>query len=300
MKLRSAISVLLVCLFLTYNIGGLYASGVPLNNSGIMNNSMVQENKTIDLVNNTSLNANNASLNYEHYSFDSPNWDNFKDLHVSPITNFVDYRKSLITYVSGFTSTDDNNVKQSVSNYNNNSGYFSGNPQHGDIDYRYMPTSELNEAYGAASVAKSRIAIPDSLSSNLQAQYTIGSVILGALSGIFGILSGIFAIVTAGTAGGASPVLITLVVITSLITSTTIAIGVCTAVIAQSSSGIGVQKGKIDNRLTLMNAELTYRSTLPMGNTMSTQSLVINNTNNTLNATNSYKFYKFYKCDQYN
>lgn len=52
-----------------------------------------------------------------------------------------------------------------------------------------------------------------------------------------------------------------------MVVATTIAIGVCTAVIASSSSGINLESGKMDNRLIIMNEELVYRSTLPQNST---------------------------------
>ena len=155
------------------------------------------------------------------------------------------------------------------------------------MDYRYMPTSKLNEAYSAASVAKSRIAIPNSESTSLQATYTIAAVVLGVASGICGICTTIAGIATASTAGTTSPIVVALLVLTGLVVATTIAIGVCTGLVASCSSGINVEAGKIDNRLTIMNAELTYRSTLPQNNAtslMATPSVAINKTKNTLNV----------------
>jgi hypothetical protein len=260
---------------LQYSIVGLYANAAALNNSGVSNNSIVvPENKTIKadsgiLNDSIALPENTTAKSYLVYPLNCPKWDDYKDKHPSPIQNFGDYLDDLEKYVKDFETIDDQNIQQSKADYENKSGYFSGNPISGDYDYRYMPTSELNEAYAAASIAKSRISLPDALSTKLQAQYTIASVILGALSGICGVCSAVAAILTAGTAGGASPVLIVFAVITSLIVATTIAIGVCSAVVANRSAGITVEKGKIDTRLAVMNAELTYRASLPKDNTIS-------------------------------
>lgn len=280
MKLRPVIGSLIICLMLQYSMCGLYANAVSLNNSEVSNNSIVvPENITKQadsgiLNNQIALNENTTGKTYTTYPLNCPKWDDYKDKHPSPIQNFGDYLDDLEKYVTSFDTIDDSNIKQSKDNYANNSGYFSGNPVGGDYDYRYMPTSELNEAYAAASIAKSRISLPDALSSKLQAQYTVASVILGAVSGICGVCSAVAGILTAGTAGGASPVLIVFAVLTGIVVATTIAIGICSAVVANRSAGITVEKGKIDTRLAVMNAELTYRATLPQGNATSEKSKV--------------------------
>ena len=288
MKLRPAMGILIICLMLQYSIGGLCANAVSLNDSGTADNSItVPENTTIKMTNATTVNIlNNTTSDYELYPLNCPKWDDYKDQHPSPITNFGDYWDDLKKYVTNFSATDDYNIQLSKNNYGNNSGYFSGNPISGDMDYRYMPTSKLNEAYSSASVAKSRISIPNSLSTSLQATYTIAAVVLGAASGICGILTTICGITTAASSGATSPILVVCIVITGMVVATTIAIGVCTALIASSSSGINVESGKIDSRLAIMNAELTYRSTLPQNSTrtlVGVPSVVINKTNNTGN-----------------
>ena len=293
MKLRPVIGILIICLMLQYSFGGLCANAVSVNDSGMVNNTItVSENTTIKMLNATVNIVNNTTSNYEAYPLNCPKWDNYKDKHLSPITNFGDYWDDLKDYVTNFNAIDDYNIQLSKNNYENNSGYFSGNPISGDMDYRYMPTSKLNEAYCTASVAKSRISIPNSLSTSLQATYTIAAVVLGAASGICGILTTICGIATASTSGATSPVLVICIIITGMVVATTIAIGICTAVIASSSSGINVESGKIDNRLAIMNAELTYRSTLPQNSTkalMVAPSMVINKTNNTCNVSENNK-----------
>ena len=297
MKLRPAMAILIICIMLQYSIGGLCVNAVLLNDSRMANNSItfpgnttinVLNATTVNKVNNTTL-ANNTTSNYEVYPLNCPKWEDYKDKHPSLITNFGDYWDDLKKYVKNFSTTDDYNIQVSKDNYENNSGYFSGNPIAGDMDYRYIPTSKLNEAYSSASVAKSRIAIPNSLSTSLQATYTIAAVVLGAASGICGIITTIASVATATTAGGASPLLIGCIVVTGMVVATTIAIGVCTGVIATSSSGINVESGKIDNRLAIMNAELTYRSTLPQNSPTTNSSNVINKTNNTFNDSENNK-----------
>nr|WP_319374306.1 hypothetical protein [uncultured Methanobacterium sp.] len=294
MNLRPVIGSLIICLMLQYSIGGLYANATFLNDSGVSNNSIVvPENTTVNadsgMLNNIVASPENTTVKtYTAYPLNCPKWDDYKDKHPSPIQNFGDYLDDLENYVKNFDTVDDENIQQSKANYENNSGYFSENPVCGDYDYRYMPTSELNEAYAAASVAKSRISLPDALSTKLQAQYTVASVILGALSGICGVCSAVAAIATAGTAGGASPVLVVFAVITGLITATTIAIGICSAVVANRSAGITVEKGKIDTRLAIMNAELTYRASLPKDNTTSLKTRVNVSENESL-STDSFR-----------
>ncbi len=293
MKLRPVMGLLIICLMLQYSIGGLCVNAVSLNDSGIANNSItVPENITIKMSNATTVNVvNNTTSNYEAYPLNCPKWDDYNGKEISPITDFGDYWDDLKKYVKSFSATDDYNIQLSKANYDNNSGYFSGNPIFGDMDYRYMPTSKLNEAYSSASVAKSRISIPNSLSTNLQATYTIVAVILAAASGICGILTTICGIATASTSGATSPILVICIIISGMVVVTTIAIGICTSVIATRSSGINVEAGKIDNRLAIMNAELTYRSTLPQNNTtlMGAPSVVINKTNNTCNVSENNK-----------
>lgn len=293
MKLRPIIGILIICLMLQYSIGGLWANAALLNDSKQVNKSIaVSENTTDKIHNATSSNVfnnttvNNTTSNYEEYPVNCPKWDNYKDEYPSPITNFWNYWKDLEKYVKNYNSIDDHNIQVSKDNYDNNTGYFSGNPISGDMDYRYMPTSELNKAYSSASLAKSRISIPNSLSTSLQATYTIAAVVLGAASGICGIITTIAGVATATSAGTFSPVLIVCLVITGAIVATTIAIGICTGVVAASSSGINVESGKIDNRLIIMNSELTYRSTMPTNNSTSlraAQIAVINKTNDTCN-----------------
>jgi hypothetical protein len=292
MKLRPAIGILIVCLMLQYSIGGLCSSAVFTNHSEMANDSITSpKNTTIDMLNATNLNIVNSTYSlYKTYPLTCPKWDDYKNDYPSPITNFGNYWDSLKDYVKSFTDTDEYNIQVSKANYQNNSGYFSGNPISGDIDYRYMPTSKLNEAYSTASVAKSRISIPNSESTSLQATYTIVAVVLGAVSGICGILTTVVSVATATTAGTISPLLAVCLVITGLVVATTVAIGVCTSLIARSSSGINVEAGKIDSRLSIMNAELTYRSTLPQNNTKaSVAQSVINKTNNTANASEDNK-----------
>lgn len=286
MNKRSIIGILMIFLLLQYSFGGLYASGVSINNSGMNNSIAISNNTTIKIINDTSLNIlNSTTSNYQTYPLNCPNWDSYKNKHLSPITNFVDYRDDLNTYVKSFINTDNYNIQKSKANYENKSGYFSGNPICGDVDYRYMSTSELNEAHSSASIAKSRIIIANSLSTSLQATYTIAAVVLGAASGICGICTTIAGVLTASTAGAISPILVVFIVITGMVVATTIAIGVCTGVVADASSDINVEQGKIDNRLTIMNAELTYRSTLPQNSKlMATPLVVLNKTNNTQNA----------------
>lgn len=293
MKVRPIIGILIICLMLQYSISGLCANTVLLNNSQGVNNSVtVSENTTVNklnataktTVNNTTV--NNTTSNYIAYPLNCPKWDDYKDEYPSPITNFWNYWKDLEGYVKNYNSIDDQNIQVSKANYENNTGYFSGNPIGGDIDYRYMPTSELNKAYSSASLAKSRISIPNSLSTSLQSTYTIAAVVLGAASGICGIITTIAGVATATTAGAFSPVLIVCLVVTGMIVGTTIAIGTCTGVVATSSSGINVESGKMDNRLISMNAELTYRSTMPTNCSTSlttTKLAVLNKTNNTNN-----------------
>jgi hypothetical protein len=294
MNLRPMVGILIIWLMLQYSVGGLCVNAVIVNNSGMVNSSItVPANKTIGMLNTTPLKeVNTNSTKYKPYPLGCPNWDNYKDKHHSPITNFGDYWDDLKNYVTDYKAIDDYNIQLSKDNYNNNSGYFSGNPISGDMDYRYMPTSKLNEAYSAASVAKSRIAIPNSESTSLQAAYTIAAVVLGVATGICSICTTIAGALTASTAGTTSPVLIAFIVLTGLVVATTIAIGVCTGLVVRYSSGINVEAGKIDNRLAIMNAELTYRSTLPQNNAttlMATPSVAINNTKNTLNVTKNNK-----------
>lgn len=293
MKLRPIMGILIICLMLQYSVGGLWANAVLLNGSETENHSItLLENTTVKMLNATSLNVvnnttvNNTTSNYQAYPLTCPKWDDYKDKYPSPITNFWVYWKDLEKYVTSFSNTDDYNIHVSKANYDNNTGYFSGNPISGDMDYRYMPTSELNKAYSSASIAKSRITIPNSLSTSLQATYTIVAVVLGAVSGIVGIITTVVGILTASTAGTTSPLLVGCLVFAGLVVATTIAIGVCTIVIAKSSSGINVESGKIDNRLALMNAELTYRSTMPTNSSTSVTAVkmaVINKTNDTCN-----------------
>jgi hypothetical protein len=277
---------------LQYSIGGLSANTILLNNSQTVNNSItVSENTTADLLKATAANkvnnttVNNTTSKFIAYPLNCPKWDDYKNDYPSPITNFWNYWKALEKFVVSYNDVDDKNIQMSKANYDNNTGYFSGNPISGDIDYRYMPTSELNKAYSSASLAKSRISIPNSLSTSLQADYTIAAVVLGAAAGICGIITTIVGVVTASTAGTFSPVLIVCLVITGAIVATTIAIGTCTGVVASSSSGINVESGKIDNRLIIMNAELTYRSTMPINcSTLTAAKMVfINKTNETGN-----------------
>lgn len=247
-----------------YSIGGLCAGNLSVNDSGVLNKSTAK-NITPDKNITVSEKTTNQSgpINYSAYPLNCPKWDDYKSLHTSPIRNFGDYLFDLKNYVSNYTAMDDYNIQKSKENYENNSGYFSGNPTYGDYDYRYMPTSELNKAYFAGYVAKSRITLPDALSTKLQAQYTMASVVLGTLSGICGVCSAVAGLLTAGTAGGASPILVVFTVFTGVIVATTIAVGTCSAVVAHRSASITVEKSKIDNRLYLMNAELMYRATLP-------------------------------------
>jgi hypothetical protein len=293
MKFRPAIGILIICLMLQYSIGGLSANAIFLNDSGMANNSITvplntttnKLNATQNNVNNTT--ANNTTLNYDAYPLNCPKWDDYKDKHLSDITNFNDYWRVLKSFVIKYTDTDDYNIQVSKANYNNNTGYFSGNPIGGDLDYRYMPTSKLNEAYSSASLAKSRISIPNSLSTNLQATYTVVAVVLGAASGICGVITTIAGVATASSAGTFSPVLIVCIVISSMVVATTITVGICTAVVAKCSSGINVESGKIDQRVSIMNAELVYRSTLPANSTSNltrAPSIVTNKTNSTLNV----------------
>ena len=267
MNVRPVIGVLMVFLLLQSSFGGFYASGLSSNSSGaIDNNITLQGNTTTNLGNSLSLNfvnvTNTTSSDYEAYPMNCPKWDDYKNKHPSPITNFGDYRDDLEGFVKNFTSTDDYNLQQSKANYENKSGYFSGNPSVSDLDYRYMTTSELNNAYNSASLAKSRILIPNSLSTSLQATYTIAAVVLGAASGICGICTTVAGVLTATTAGTMSPVLIVCIAVTSIVVATTIAIGTCTGIIATSSSDINVEQSKIDSRMTIMNAELMYRSSI--------------------------------------
>jgi hypothetical protein len=241
-------------LLLQSSFGGFYASGVSSNSSGVVDNNItILGNTTTNLGNNASLNlvnvTNTTSSNYEVYTMNCPKWDDYKNKHPSPITNFVDYRDDLQIFVKNFISTDDYNIQQSKANYENKSGYFSGNPTVSDLDYRYMTTSELNKAYNSASFAKSRILIPNSLSTSLQATYTMAAVVLGAASGICTTVAGV---VTATSAVTLSHVLIVCIAVTSIIVATTIAIGNCTGIIATSSSDINVEPSKIDSRMTIM------------------------------------------------
>jgi hypothetical protein len=277
---------------LQYSIGGLSANTILINNSQTANNSItVSENTTAEMLKATAANkvnnttVNNTTSKFIAYPLNCPKWDDYKNEYPSPITNFWNYWKDLEKFVINYNDVDDKNIQVSKANYDNNTGYFSGNPISGDIDYRYMPTSELNKAYSSASLAKSRISIPNSLSTSLQADYTIAAVVLGAASGICGIITTIVGVVTASTAGTFSPVLIVCLVVTGAIVATTIAIGICTGVVATSSSGINVESGKLDNRLIIMNAELTYRSTMPTNcSTLTAAKMaVINKTNDTNN-----------------
>lgn len=288
--------MLIICLMLQYSFGGLCVNAVLLNDSGKNNSITIPENTTTKMINATTMNVvnnttvNNTTSNYMAYPLTCPNWNDYKNRYPSPITNFWVYWKDLEKYVKSYSNTDDYNIQVSKANYENNSGYYSGNFISGDMDYRYMPTSKLNEAYSSASLAKSRITIPNSLSTSLQAAYTIAAVVLGAASGICGIITTIAGVVTASTAGTFSPVLIACLVLTGAIVATTIAIGICTGVVAASSSGINVESGKIENRLAIMNAELAYRSTMPTMNNMTAKaaaSVVINKTNSTCNASNN-------------
>jgi len=299
MNLRQITGFLIIYLMLGYSIGGLCANAVPLNNSGILNESITNNNftynrtinKNITVAENTTINTNESNpLNYSAYPLNCPKWDDYKNKHPSPIQNFGDYLDDLKIYVANFTTIDDYNIQQSKMKYDNNSGYFSGNPTYGDYDYRYMPTSELNNAYVAGSIAKSRISLPDALSSELHAQYTVASVILGIMSGICGVCSAVAGLLTAGTAGGASPILVVFVAITASIVVTTVAISTCLGVVTQRSAGITVERGKMDNRLYLMNAELMYRASLPKQDTQTevtaintTPLVVVNKTNTTFN-----------------
>ena len=291
MNIRPIISILIICLILQYTMGGLCASAI-LNDSKNVNTSItVSENTTTDLFNATAGNivnnttVNNTTSNYIKYPLNCPKWDDYQNDYPSPITNFWNYWTDLEKFVVSYKDVDDKNIQVSKANYDNNTGYFSGNPISGDIDYRYMPTSELNEAYSSASLAKSRVSIPNSLSTNLQATYTIVAVVLGALAGFCGIATTIAGVATATTAGTFSPALIICLVITGMIVVTTIAIGICTGVVAESSSGINVESGKLDNRLIIMNAELSYRSSMPTNcsSLKGAKMIVINKTNDTCN-----------------
>ena len=104
MKLRPAMGILIICLMLQYSVGGLCANAVILNDSGMVNNSItVPENKTIKMLNTTALKVvNNTTSNYKPYPLNCPNWEDYKDKHPSPITNFGDYWNDLKTYVTNY------------------------------------------------------------------------------------------------------------------------------------------------------------------------------------------------------
>ncbi|MTK63398.1 MAG: hypothetical protein F8N15_02405 [Methanobacterium sp.] len=294
MKVRPIIGILIICLMLQYSMGGLCANAVLLNDSQGVNNSVsVSENTTANklnvtaktTVNNTTV--NNTTSNYSKYPLNCPKWEDYRDKYGSPITSFRHYLSDLERFTINFKQIDDSNVGHSKANYENNTGYFSGNPVGGDTDYRYMPTSELNEAYSAASLAKSRITIANSLSTSLQSTYTIVAIILGIVSGILSVITAIAGAITAASGGGASPFLIACITITGIVVATTIAIGTCTGVITSTSSGINEESSKIENRLVMMNAELTYRATLPVkcnANLASANAAVLNHTNMTDNS----------------
>jgi len=284
MNIRHIMGILIICLMLQYSMGGLCATTILSNDSqGVNNGITVSENTTRNMINATAANTvNNTTSNYIKYPLNCPKWDDYKDAYVSPITSFREYWSDLKKYVINFQNTDDYNVGVSKAKYDNNTGYFSGNPIGGDIDYRYMPTSELNEAYTSASIAKSRIALPNSLSTSLQATYTIVAIVLGIVSGILSVITTVAGILTAASGGGASPILIACVTLTSLVVATTIAIGTCTGIITRTSSGINEENAKIDTRLIMMNAELTYRSTLPVkcGANMTNTTIAASNVTN--------------------
>ncbi len=294
MNLRPIVGILIICLMLQYSMGGLCVNAVFFNDSQKVDNSItVSENTTANMLNATAANkvnntttVNNTTSNYIKYPLNCPKWDDYKDKYVSALTSFSNYWNDLKDYVINFLNTDDYNVGVSKANYENNTGYFSGNPISGDTDYRYMPTNELNEAYSSASLAKSRIAIPNSLSTSLQATYTIVAIVLGIISGILSIFTALAGVLTASSGGGASPLLIVCLTLTGLVVATTIAIGICTGVITRTSSGINEEYAKIDSRLIMMNAELIYRSTLPVkynANIANTTRTAHNNTNVTGN-----------------
>lgn len=293
MNVRPIMGLLIICLMLQYSMGGLCAYAV-LNDSQRVNNGItVSENTTANMINTTAAEGvnnttavNNTTSNYIKYPLNCPKWDDYKDAYISPLTCFKEYWDDLQKYVTNFQNTDDYNARVSKTNYDNNTGYFSGNPVSGDVDYRYMPTSELNEAYSSACLAKSRVAIPNSLSTSLQATYTIVAIVLGIISGILSIITTIAGIATAASSGGASPLLIVCITLTSIVVATTIAIGTCTGVITRTSSGINEENGKIESRLVMMNAELMYRATLPVKsgtNIVNASAAVLNNTNVTNN-----------------
>ncbi|ADZ09642.1 hypothetical protein Metbo_1402 [Methanobacterium lacus] len=294
MKIRPIMGILIICLMLQYSMGGLCANAVLLNDSQGVNNSVtVSENTTANKLNATAkttdnnTTVNNTTSNYNKYPLNCPKWEDYKDKYSSPITSFKHYLSDLEELVKNFKQIDDNNVALSKANYENNTGYFSGNPVSGDTDYRYMPTSELNEAYGAASLAKSRITIANSLSTSLQSLYTIISIVLGIVSGILGVITAIAGAITAASGGGASPFLIVCITFTAILVATTIAIGTCTVVMTLTSSGINEESSKIENRLVMMNAELIYRATLPVKcteNLASANATVLNHTNMTDNS----------------
>jgi hypothetical protein len=294
MNIRPVISILMIFLLLQSSFGGLYATGVFLNNSSVAHeNIALPDNTSINIGGNASVDvintANTNHSNFESYPLNCPKWDNYKDKHQCPITNFMDYRDDLQGYVKEYTSVDNNNLQYSKASYENKSGYFSGNPIYDeDMDYRYMTTSELNQAYGCASIAKSRILLPNSLSSTLQATYTMAAYILSAASGVCGILTAVAAVTTGASAGTFTPLLIVCITITSAVTACTIAIGTCATLINYACTDINVDQGKIDSRLILMNSELIYRSNLPQQNLNATTSFT-NKTNNTLNSSRNNK-----------
>ena len=76
MNLRPAISILIICLILQYNIGGLCANTFSLNGSEIENNSIkIPVDTTIQMLNLTTVNnSNNISLNYKAYPLNCPKW----------------------------------------------------------------------------------------------------------------------------------------------------------------------------------------------------------------------------------
>lgn len=270
---------------LQYSMGGLCANVVLLNDSQSVNNSgTVSENTTPNKLNAT---AAITTSNYNKYPLNCPKWDDYKDKYVSLITSFRQYLSDLKEYVTNYQQIDDCNVALSKANYENNTGYYSGSPVGGDIDYRYMPTSELNEAYLSASLAKSRITIANSLSTNILSTYTIITIVLGIASAILSIVSTIIGAVTAATGGGTSPFLVVCITLTGLVVAATIGVGTCTGLMTTASSGINEQSSKIESRLISMNAELIYRATLPVkcnSNLTNATVAVFNQTNMTNNS----------------
>ncbi|UTB32484.1 MAG: hypothetical protein NKF70_13500 [Methanobacterium sp. ERen5] len=285
MNVRPIIGILIICLMLQYSMGGLCANVVLLNDSQSVNNSgTVSENTTPNKLNAT---AAITTSNYNKYPLNCPKWDDYKDKYVSLITSFRQYLSDLKEYVTNYQQIDDCNVALSKANYENNTGYYSGSPVGGDIDYRYMPTSELNEAYLSASLAKSRITIANSLSTNILSTYTIITIVLGIASAILSIVSTIIGAVTAATGGGTSPFLVVCITLTGLVVAATIGVGTCTGLMTTASSGINEQSSKIESRLISMNAELIYRATLPVkcnSNLTNATVAVFNQTNMTNNS----------------